>query len=154
MKKEKNGLNCFKTFIFPSSQSEFDPDDFSLHFFTFVIYSYFRLISLIENACKWTTPWNALFVQNFMVKWALSQTITGQNVKKCREKGIFRNGPASLFAGWAIFVLSKAKQNRNSFSKLSNQTQAVFLIRSSFRRSSNRRLDLVRACPDRLNGDP
>ena len=89
-----------------------------------------------------------------MVKWALSQTITGQNVKKCREKGIFRNGPASLFAGWAIFVLSKAKQNRNSFSKLSNQTQAVFLIRSSFRRSSNRRLDLVRACPDRLNGDP
>ena len=49
-------------------------------------YSHFRLISLIENACKWTAPWNALFVQNFMVKWALSQTITGQNVKKCGKR--------------------------------------------------------------------
>ena len=29
-----------------------------------------------------------------------------------------------------------------------------FLIWSSFRRSFNRRLDLVRACPDRLKGDP
>ena len=83
---KKNVWNCYKTFIFLYSQSEFEPDDFSLHFFIFVIYSYFRLISLIENACKWTTPWNALFVQNFMVKWALSQTITGQNVKKCGKR--------------------------------------------------------------------
>ena len=39
-----------------------------------------------------------------MVKWALSQTITGQNVKKCREIGIFRNGPAMQLVRWLGYI--------------------------------------------------